>query len=120
MSERLVDEERARKVLAALSDGDTAAFGELVADGIEIHTARGVRSGHSAAVAWAANKYEHLQRRYSVERIEQLENGGVLVHGDTEYVWKDGGELADSSPVVVELHFAGGKLALWRFREQGA
>lgn len=111
------DEAAARAVLDALSRDDVRAFGELASDEIEIHTARGVRHGHAEAVAWATNKYDHLQRRYSVVALEATPEGGVLVHGRTEYVWKDGGGVADSSPVEVEMRFAGGKLVLWRFLE---
>jgi hypothetical protein len=39
----------------------------------------------------------------------------VIVRGETRYVWKDSGEVADSSPVAIELHFEAGKLVLWRF-----
>ena len=92
-------ESLARQVLAALSEGDTEAFGELIADDIEIHTARGVREDHAEAVAWAANKYDHLQRRYEIEEIEPAKGRGVIVRGQTQYVWKDEGEVADSSPV---------------------
>lgn len=70
------EETLARRVLAALSSGDTKTFGDLVADDIEIHTARGVREGHAEAVAWAANKYDHLQRRYEIEEIEPAKGEG--------------------------------------------
>jgi hypothetical protein len=120
MSVTAEEEALARRILAALSADDTEAFGELAAEGIEIHTARGVREGHAEAVAWAANKYDHLQRRYAVEEIAAGERGGLVVRGQTEYVWKDGGEVADSSPVAIELRFDGGKLILWRFLEDAS
>jgi ketosteroid isomerase-like protein len=109
------DDALARAVLDALSRNDVHAFGELASDEIEIHTARGVRHGHAEAVAWAANKYDHLQRRYAVDAMKPAGDDGFVVHGRTEYVWKDGGEVADSSPVKIEMRFAGGKLVLWRF-----
>ena len=109
------EESLARQVLAALSDGDTKRFGELAADDIEIHTARGAREGHAEAVAWAANKYDHLQRRYAIDSLRPGERDAVIVDGRTEYVWKEGGAVADASPVRIELRFAGGRLALWRF-----
>lgn len=37
------------------------------------------------------------------------------MRGQTQYVWKEGGEVADSSPVQIELRAADGKLTLWRF-----
>ena len=118
MSAPAEEESLARRVLAALSEGDTEAFGELAAEGIEIHTARGARHGHAEAVAWAANKYDHLQRRYAIDDLHAAARG-VVVHGRTEYVWKDGGAVADSSPVAIELHFEAGKLVLWRFLDDG-
>jgi len=111
------DEELARRVLAALSGNDTEAFGELAADDIEIHTSRGVRRGHSEAVAWAANKYDHLQRRFAIDALRRIDGGRLVATGSTEYVWKDGGEVADASPVAIELGFERGKLVYWRFRE---
>jgi ketosteroid isomerase-like protein len=114
------DEDAARAVLDALSRNDVQAFGELASDDIEIDTARGARRGHAEAVAWAANKYDHLQRRYAVEDIELGEEGTVVVHGRTEYVWKEGGEVADASPVAIEMRFADGELVLWRFLDPGA
>jgi ketosteroid isomerase-like protein len=109
------EEALARRVLAALSRNDTKAFGELAADDIEIHTARGAREGHAEAVAWAANKYDHLQRRYAVDELEAGEGGGVIVRGRTQYVWKEDGQVADETPVAIELRFVDGRLALWRF-----
>lgn len=111
------EEALARHVLAVLSDCDTVAFGELAAEEIEIHTSRGVRHGHAEAIAWAASKYDHLQRRYVIDELRPLDGGGLLMLGTSQYVWKDSGEVADSSPVAVELHFDRGKLSLWRFRE---
>jgi ketosteroid isomerase-like protein len=113
------EESLARQVLAALSRGDTKAFGEIAAEEIEIHTARGARHGHAEAVAWAANKYDHLQRRFAIEELDAEGGEGVIVRGQTQYVWKDGGEVADSSPVAIELHFEAGKLVLWRFLDDG-
>ena len=114
------DEALAQQLLAALADDDTEGFGRLVADDIEIHTARGVREGRSEAIAWAANKYDHLQRRYAIEELAPGEHGSLIVRGSTEYVWKDGGQVADASPVEIELRFDHGKLVLWRFREDSA
>ncbi len=108
------EESLARRVLAAISDGDTEHFGELVADDVEIRTARGTRRGRVEAIAWAAGKYDHLQRRLEIDSLERS-HGGVVVRGCSEYVWNEGGEVADSNPVAIELRFAGGKLARFRF-----
>jgi hypothetical protein len=109
--------ELAERVIGALRRDDAAAFGELVSDDIEIETARGVRRGHAEALAWARNKYDYLQRCFSIDEIKPLGRGGLLARGRTEYIWKDSGEVGDSSPVAIEMRFRGGKLARWRFRE---
>ena len=107
----------AERVIGALRRDDTAAFGELVSDEIEIETARGVRRGHAEAVAWAKNKLDHLQRCFSIDEMRPLGRGRVLALGRTEYIWKHNGEVGDSSPVAIEMRFRDGKLARWRFRE---
>lgn len=107
----------AERVIGALRRDDAAAFGELVSHDVEIETARGVRRGHAEAVAWARNKYEYLQRCFSIDETRPLGPGGILVLGRTEYVWKDSGEVGDSSPVAIEMRFRDGKLIRWRFRE---
>ena len=111
------EEELAERVLEALGQDDCEAFGELAGEEIEIHTVRGVRHGHEEAVAWARNKYEHLQRRFAAEQIRPIGPGEVLVTGHTEYVWKETGELADSTAIAIEMRFREGKLVRWRFRE---
>lgn len=107
----------AERVIGALRRDDTVAFGELVSEDIEIETARGVRCGHAEALAWAKNKYDYLQRCFSIDEIRPHGPGRLLLLGRTEYIWKDSGEVGDSSPVAIEMSFRGGKLARWRFRE---
>ena len=109
--------ELAERVIGALRRDDTTAFGELIADEIEIESARGLRRGHAEAVAWARNKYDHLQRCFSIDEMRSLGRGRLLALGRTEYVWKDTGEVGDSSPVAIEMGFRDGKLVRWRFRD---
>jgi ketosteroid isomerase-like protein len=109
--------ELAERVIDALACDDTSTFGELVADDVEIETARGVRRGHAEAVAWAKNKYEYLQRCFSIDEYQPTGPGRLLALGQTQYIWKDSGKVGDSSPVAIEMRFRGGKLVRWRFRE---
>ncbi len=76
-----------------------------------------MRCGHAEAVAWAENKYDHLQRRFAIEEVRRSGPGDLLVTGHTEYVWKEDGEVADATPVAIEMRFRDGKLVRWRFRE---
>jgi ketosteroid isomerase-like protein len=109
--------ELAERLFDALRRDDIAAFGALLSDDVEITTARGVRRGHAEALAWARNKYDHLQRRFAIDEMRSLPGGAVLALGRTEYAWKDSGEVGDSSPVAIEICFREGRLISWRFRD---
>jgi ketosteroid isomerase-like protein len=109
----------ARRVLDALSRGDSAAFAALVHPDVEIHTARGVRRGRQEATEWAKQKYEHLWRFYRVDELH-LAGGHVLVLGRVEYAWKEGREVADSTPIAIAMDFEHGLLRQWRFHDDPA
>jgi ketosteroid isomerase-like protein len=109
----------ARRVLDALSRGDSAGFAALVHPDVEIHTARGVRRGPREAAAWAASKYEHLERRYEIDELH-VAGEHVLVLGRVEYAWREGGKVADSAPVAIALDFEHGLLRRWRFHDDPA
>jgi ketosteroid isomerase-like protein len=104
--------ELARRFLAALSVGDRAAVGELVHPEVEIRTERTVHRGRVAAMEWSGKVFDHLVRRYVPVEIEGTESG-VLVHAELQYVWRDGGEVGDSSPVAIELGIRDGLISSW-------
>ena len=109
-------ESLARQVLAALSEGDTEAFGELAAEDIEIDTARGVREDHAEADRLGGEQVRPPPAPLRDRGDRAGEGGGVIVRGQTQYVWKHDDVVADSSPVEIELRFDDdGKLTLWRF-----
>ncbi len=108
--------ELARRVFAALSDGDVEAFAALVDPDAEIHTSRGIRRGRDKLEEWAEKRYEHLERRYAIDDL-RVDGDDVLALVRTQYVWRDGGELGDEEPTVIELSFRDGRLVRWRFRE---
>ncbi len=106
----------ARRVFTALSEGDVAAFAALVDPEAEIHTSRGIRRGSDKVREWAENRYDHLERRYAVDEL-RVDGDDVLALVRTQYVWRDGGELGNEEPTVVELSFRDGRLVRWKFRE---
>jgi ketosteroid isomerase-like protein len=103
--------------LAALSDGDRAAVGELVHPEVEIRTERTVHRGRDAAMEWAAKTFDHLIRRYVPREIEQTD-GGVLVHAELHYVWRDSDEVGDSSRVAIELGIRDGLISSWYLEDE--
>jgi ketosteroid isomerase-like protein len=109
--------ELARRVLAALSRGDTRGFAELVHPEIEIHTARGVRRGVDEAEEWAQKRYEHLERQYAIDRMK-VHGETVLAWVRTQYVWRESGLVGDEEPIAIELAFKDAKLIRWTYREE--
>ena len=104
--------ELATRFLAALSDGDREAVGELVHPEVEIRTERTVHRGREAAMEWSGKVFEHLQRRYVPETIEETP-AGVLVHADLQYVWRETGDIGDSSKVKISLGLRDGLISSW-------
>jgi hypothetical protein len=98
--------------LAALSAGDQAAVGELVHPEVEIRTERTVHRGRQAAIEWSGKVFDHLVRRYVPVKIEETDSG-VLVHAELEYVWRDAGDVGDSSRVAIELGIREGLISSW-------
>jgi hypothetical protein len=91
--------------------------GELVHPEVEIRTERTVHRGREAAIEWSGRTFDNLVRRYLPTAIEHRE-GGVLVHAELQYVWRDSGEVGDSSPVAIELGIRDGLISSWYLREE--
>ena len=103
----------ARRVLDALGRGDVETFAALLHPDVEIHTARGVRRGSDEAIAWARSAYDHLERRYEIEELH-VAGERVLVVAQVQYVWRESGEIGDSTRVAVAIDSENGKLRRWR------
>ena len=110
------NDQLARQVLGALSNGDVPGFVALVDPQIEIHTARGVYRGAEQAEEWARKRYEHLERRFVIDRLEET-GDEVTARVKTQYVWRDSGLVGDEEPITIHLGFVGGKLVRWEYRE---
>ena len=105
-------DEIARRFLAALSVADRAAVKELVHPEVEIRTERRVHRGRLAAIEWAGKVFDHLVRRYVPVEIERTDDG-LLVHAELQYVWRESGEVGDSSKVAIELGLRDGLISSW-------
>jgi ketosteroid isomerase-like protein len=106
----------ARRVLEALSRGDVPGFAAHVHPDIEIRTARGVYRGSDAATEWARKRYEHLERQFAIDALEER-RGEVAARVRTQYVWRESGLVGDEEPMTIHLGFADGKLIRWEYGE---
>jgi ketosteroid isomerase-like protein len=98
-----------RRAFDALSAGDSDAFLALLERSIEIQTAKGIRRGLSDALVWAESRYEHLDRRYTIDDLRER-GDAVLALAHVEYVWRESGELGDRSPVAILFLLRQGKI----------
>ena len=110
-------EELARRFLAALSACDRVAVGDLVHPEVEIRTERTVYRGRRAAMEWSGKAFDHLTRRYEPIEIEETE-AGVLVHAELRYIWREGGDVGDSSRVAIELGIRDGLISSWYLADE--
>jgi hypothetical protein len=91
--------------------------GELVHPEVEIRTERKVHQGRLAAMEWSGTVFDHLVRRYLPVEIEDTD-GGVLVHAELQYVWRQSGEVGDTSQVAIELGIRDGLVSSWYLIDQ--
>ena len=92
-------------------------MGELVHPEVEIRTERTVHRGRQAAIEWSGKVFDHLVRRYVPIEIEVRENG-VLVHAELQYLWRESGEVGDSSRVAIELGIRDGLISSWYLSDE--
>jgi hypothetical protein len=99
----------AAEVVAALNERDPARLAALLDERSRVVTGRKPHIGAEAIGAWAAKEYTHLRRRFEIDAYRAI-GGRVLATGMVQYVWSEGGEVADSSPIALELAFSEGRL----------
>jgi hypothetical protein len=87
-------------------------LGELVHPDVEIRTERTVHRGRDAAVRWAGKSYDHLVRHYVPVEIEETPTA-VRVHAELQYIWRESGEVGDTSRVLIELGIKDGLISSW-------
>jgi hypothetical protein len=96
--------ELAAAAIAAINSRDPDLIKPLLHPEIELRTGRSSYSGPDQVAAWADKQYDHLDRLYSIATA-RTRGDSVLILGDVEYVWRDSGELGDSSPIALTLEF---------------
>lgn len=99
----------AAEIVAAINSRDPERLHPLVDEGSEVVTGRSTHRGPDAIAAWARKEYDHLVRRYSVDEFRSR-GSRVLALGAVEYVWRDEGEVADSSPIALDIELSGDRL----------
>jgi hypothetical protein len=91
--------------------------GELVHPEVAIRTERRTHRGREAAVAWAGKEFDHLIRRYVPIEIEETADG-VLVHTELQYVWRESGNVGDTSRVRIDLGVRDGLISSWHLEDE--
>ena len=111
--------ELATALIAAINSRDPAELEPLLGPEAEVRTGRSVHAGPEAVIRWSAREYDNLVKRYEVEEL-RTRAGRVLALGSVQYVWRDGGEVADSSPIALELDFSAGRLSRLSLHDDAA
>ena len=109
----------AAAVVAAINERDPERIGALLDERSRVVTGRSVHAGPAAIQAWAAKEYDHLVRRFAIDAI-RVRGGDALATGAVQYVWSDGGEVADSTPIALEMSFSDGRLETLSLHDDAA
>ena len=95
----------------AISDRDGERLLPLLAPGVTIRTMRGSHEGHDAALAWIGKGYDHLDKRFRIDELEPARRAGrMLGRGRVEYVWRESGEVGDSTEIYTVVEIVDGLL----------
>ena len=111
--------ELAAEVIEAINARDPAHLRMLLDDRSQVITGRSTRVGPAEIVTWAGKEYDHLVRRFAIDSMRAA-GGSVLATGSVQHVWTEGGGVADSAPIALELCFRGGLLAELRVHDDVA
>ena len=109
----------AERAIEAINSRDPDRISPLLADDVAITTGRAVHRGVEAALAWARKEYDHLVRRYAPDEI-RCDGERALALGSVQYVWSEGGAVADTTPIALELAFDSGLLRSLRLHDDTA
>lgn len=99
----------AAALVAAINARDGAALAPLLGAAAEVVTGRTVHAGPEEIIAWAGKEYDHLTRVFAIDEY-RTRGETVLALGSVQYVWTEGGEVADSTPIALTIEAPGGAL----------
>ena len=99
----------AAAIVAAINDRDAEGLEALLAGDAEVVTGRSVHTGAEVIAAWARREYDHLTKRYAIDEY-RIDGDRVLALGHVQYVWTEGGEVADSTPIALLIEVEAGVL----------
>ncbi len=103
----------ALEFVRAFNEGDLDAFNEVLDPGIEIHSARGLRSGRDAARAWAIRAPGGVQQ--TIEATDSAESGTeVLLTVERHWHWDEDGSHAATDELAWLFGFRDGLVCSWR------
>lgn len=97
--------------LEAISSRSAERLRPLLAEDVRVETGRATHRGIEAVLCWAEKSYQHLDRRYVISGFERS-GSSYLVPGRAEYVWRDSGEVGDSTPAFLVFTIEEGRIAL--------
>lgn len=92
----------------AVNSRDPDRLRATAGEGFEVITGRSSHQGPEAVAAWVGKEYDHLLRRYAIADYREI-GDAVLAVGAVEYVWAEGGEVADVSPIAIGVEFEAGR-----------
>lgn len=108
--------EVAAEIVEAINSRDPDRLAVYLDKESRVITGRTTHRGPEAIVAWSRKEYDHLVRRYAIDDYRSR-GSSVLALGAVEYAWIEGGEVADSSPIALDLDIRSGRLATLRLRD---
>ncbi len=96
-------------VIAAINSREPERLAPLLHPDVEVRTGRSVTSGSAEVLSWADKSYDHIDRHYTVA-VARKSGDRILLIGEVDYVWRESGDVGDSSPIGLTLSFEGGLL----------
>lgn len=99
----------AAAIVEAINDRDAERLEPLLSAEVEIVTAKSTHRGPAAAIDWSHKEFDHLLRRFLLDEAFEV-GSGLLARVRSQYLWRESGEVADTSGTTITFEFEGGLL----------